>query len=64
MTQEQYERWKDLPRHRYLVPIQGGIGRYYEVIAPTKTFARWIAEGEVQPWIKVKGKIIDKGVVE
>ena len=64
MTKEQYDRWKDLPKHRYLVPIEGGIVRYYEVIAQTKTMARYIAEGETHPWIHVKGKIIDKGVVE
>ena len=64
MTKDHFEKYKDAPRHRYLVPIVGGINRYYEVIAPTKTFARWIAQGEVQSWIKVKGHIIDKGVVE
>lgn len=44
---------------RYKVPIVGGINRYYEVIAPNKTIARSIAEGETHPWIHVKGKIIE-----
>lgn len=50
--------------HRYQVPIIGGINDYYSVIAENKTMARRIAEGETQPWIKVKGKIIDMGEVE
>lgn len=48
--------------HRYKVPIIGGISDYYEVIAPNKTTARLIAEGETNPWIHCKGKIIDCGV--
>lgn len=50
--------------HKYLVPIIGGIGQYYTVIAPNKTIARNMVKGEVNPWIKVKGKIIDLGEVE
>jgi len=41
----------------YKVPIIGGINRYYYVKAPNKTIARWIAKGELNPGIKVKGKI-------
>lgn len=50
--------------HKYRVPIIGGIADYYTVMAENKTMARRIAEGETQPWIKVKGKIIDMGEVE
>lgn len=44
---------------KYLVPIIGGIGRYYTVMAENKTQARRIVEGETNPWVKVKGKIIE-----
>ncbi len=49
--------------HRYKVPIIGGIQNYYEVLAPNKTVARRIADGETHPWIHCEGKIIDCGVV-
>lgn len=44
---------------KYLVPIIGGMSNYYMVYAENKTQARRMAQGEVQPWIKVKGKIIE-----
>lgn len=41
----------------YKVPIIGGISSYYYVKAPNKTIARRVAQGELNPGIKVKGKI-------
>lgn len=45
--------------HRYKVPIVGGFSDYYEVTAPNKTIARMIVEGETNPWVHVKGRIIE-----
>lgn len=56
--------WNTCKLFKYKVPIIGGIFPYYEVIAPNKTMARMIANGETQPWIKVKGKIICLGEVK
>jgi len=49
-----YDRWKE-----YAVPIKGGFGKYYRVWAPNKTMARRFAEGEINPWCKVRGKVIE-----
>lgn len=58
------KEWLDRPAHRYKVPIVGGLSPYYEVVAPNKTMARRIAEGETHPWIHVRGKIIDLGLAK
>lgn len=49
-----YEKWKC-----YKVPIVGGINNWYYIEAPTKTAARDFVEGEINPWVKVRGKIIE-----
>ena len=56
--------WDNCKLYRYRVPIVGGICRYYEVIAPNKTWARRIVNGETHPWVKAKGKIICLGEVK
>lgn len=55
-----WAKWKDEPFKKYKVPIEGSIfSSWYTVYAPNKTIARWIAEGEVNPNIRVKGKIVE-----
>ena len=56
--------WNNCKLYKYKVPIIGGMSHYYEVIAPNKTFARMIAQGETPSWIKVKGKIMCLGEVK
>lgn len=61
-SREKMDRYRKIPYSEwkcYKVPISGGLGRWYYVEAPNKTLAREFAIGEVHPWVKVRGRIIE-----
>lgn len=59
-NRERMERYRQIPYSEwkcYAVPTVGGWSDWFYVEAPNKTVARMMALGELNPWIKVKGKV-------
>lgn len=51
-----FEKWLNIPRSqwkRYRLTLDGGLGRYYYIVAPNKTVARYMARGELNSWVKI-----------
>ena len=61
-SREKMDRYRNIPYSEwkcYKVPIIGGFGSWHYTEAPNKTLAREFTIGELNPWVKVRGRIIE-----